>query len=97
MVNVCDAENVTCCGFRELVRFLKESSDQLSKITYKAEEIIFLAEWDLSLHDWTTLGQGWFGPTQLTRYRNQASYSPNYNDSRLLYRLLSVIFEHFQI
>lgn len=53
-----DNEDVTCAGFRELLRFLKE-------ISYK------LTVWNIRLSDNTTTGQGWSGPANLNRYRNK--------------------------
>lgn len=58
-VVVADGEGVTCCGIRELIRFMREVVDASTV-------------WNLKLVDWTLLGQGWFGPADLTRYRNQA-------------------------
>ncbi|CAI2324337.1 unnamed protein product [Caenorhabditis sp. 36 PRJEB53466] len=53
-----DNENVTCAGFRELLRFLKEISCNSTL-------------WNVRLSDDTTSGQGWSGPANLNRYRNK--------------------------
>uniref|UniRef100_A0A1I7WXN2 F-box domain-containing protein n=1 Tax=Heterorhabditis bacteriophora TaxID=37862 RepID=A0A1I7WXN2_HETBA len=58
-VKVSDKEDVTCCGLRELVRYLMEVTS--SKTI-----------WNLTLEDCTVQGQGWFGPTDLNRCRNKA-------------------------
>ncbi|CAI5442422.1 unnamed protein product [Caenorhabditis angaria] len=53
-----DKEDVTCAGFREILRFLKEVSCNSTL-------------WNIRLCDDTTAGQGWSGPANLNRYRNK--------------------------
>ncbi|KAF1765186.1 hypothetical protein GCK72_005138 [Caenorhabditis remanei] len=53
-----DNEDVTCAGFREFLRFLKEIS-------------CVSTLWNIRLTDNTTSGQGWSGPANLNRYRNK--------------------------
>lgn len=61
-VKVSDDEVVTCCGFRSLVRYLLEVTDQQ-------------AVWNLMLEDCTSYGQGYYGPSDMNRCRNKAFIS----------------------
>ncbi|PAV76597.1 hypothetical protein WR25_26487 [Diploscapter pachys] len=54
-----DEEQVTCCGLRELSRFLMEIADEKTK-------------WNVVLEDHTLCGQGYFGPLEMNRCRNKA-------------------------
>ncbi|KHJ74722.1 hypothetical protein OESDEN_25662 [Oesophagostomum dentatum] len=53
---------VTPCAFRSLVRYLMEAAD--------SETI-----WNLTLEDYTSRGQGYHGPADFSRYRNQVFIS----------------------
>ncbi|KAJ1346083.1 hypothetical protein KIN20_000770 [Parelaphostrongylus tenuis] len=57
-VKVSDSEIVTCCGFRSLVLYLLEVTTPQTI-------------WNLTLEDCTTGGQGYHGPTDLSRSRNK--------------------------
>ncbi|EPB69984.1 hypothetical protein ANCCEY_10929 [Ancylostoma ceylanicum] len=61
-VKVSDSEMVTPCGFRSLVRYFLEVTDP---------ETI----WNLTLEDCTTMGQGYHGPADFSRCRNQVFIS----------------------
>uniref|UniRef100_A0A8R1E0F4 Uncharacterized protein n=1 Tax=Caenorhabditis japonica TaxID=281687 RepID=A0A8R1E0F4_CAEJA len=57
-ITLSDNEDVTCAGFKELLRFLKEISCDSTM-------------WNITLNDNTTSGQQWSGPVNLARYRNK--------------------------
>lgn len=57
-VKVSDSEIVSCCGFRSLVIYLLEVTNSQTI-------------WNLTLEDCTTSGQGYYGPADLSRYRNK--------------------------
>lgn len=57
-INVSDSEDVTCCGFRSLIRYLLELTNSQTI-------------WNLTLEDCTTSGQGYRGPADLNRCRSK--------------------------
>ncbi|CAD6195318.1 unnamed protein product [Caenorhabditis auriculariae] len=58
-VSLSNDGEVTCAGFRELVRYLAD-------VTHES------TTWNLTLQDFTTAGQVWYGPAQLNRQRNRS-------------------------